>query len=78
MDFIENTEFEVGNYLFFKGGVDLKIGDKTKRVPHRVKAIYDKLYAAEQRSEISEADADVILFMVKELATNAIKKPRLG
>lgn len=67
---IRNTEWKVGNYFFFKGGVD----NDGQRFPHRV----DKMLKAIAKFENGEVAAKTAYDEIVKFAQEAIDKPRNG
>lgn len=65
---IKTTEFTVGNYIFFSGGVTIDIDGDRKRVPHRVAEIY----------KATCTDPLSLLADLKSISKQAIDKPRPG
>jgi hypothetical protein len=66
-----NNSFKVSGFLMYKGGVNLEIGGTTKRVPHRVKEMYDMLNQTDKAPTMA-------LKEVQDKAQDAIDNPRKG
>ncbi len=75
---IENTQFTVGDYLLWKGGLMLQLADGSeKRVPHRVFDIY-KLIKKNESHLSDPAIAQKLWADIQAHADNALKNPRTG
>jgi hypothetical protein len=72
-NYIEQTQFVVGNYCFFQGGVlcDMEGGEaKVKRLPHRVAEIYQLIITKKY------TDPDALLDKIKMCAKDGGLNPR--
>lgn len=83
--YIETEDFQVGSYWLFQGGTNIRIDGQSKRVPHRVAAIYQHIIASEQirtrpGTNPSRNHSRILktLEQVQEIADKAIKHPRPG
>ncbi len=76
--YIENTDFSVGNYLLWKGGLILRLEDgRNKRVPHRVYEIYQEITKSSENL-IDSSTAIKLWNRVQVKAKEALAQPRSG
>lgn len=69
-DHIMNTNWKIGNYLLFKGGVV----NEGKRLPHRINDILNLI----KKTESKESDDKEIYAEIIEKAKEALDKPKVG
>lgn len=74
MHYIAHESWQVGHYVFFKGGCEVTTENGCRRLPHRVAELYKKL---ESECE-NEAENAALPSEILEILNRAIESPRRG
>ncbi|ASQ45040.1 hypothetical protein [Legionella clemsonensis] len=74
----EVGKLEIGNFAFFRGGVDIEVDGKLKRVPHRVAEIYKLITTFEAKADPNEQEIYQLYHDIQQFAQEALNSPRRG